>query len=161
MIKRYKIKTEMIIVMIYVDCDACPVKDITERIAKENKIELCLVTDVNHVITSDYAEVVTVSQGADSVDIYLINMVKNGDIVITQDYGVAAMALGKGAYAIGNSGLIYTNENIERLLFERFLGKKQRNSPKRKAHFKSIAKRTAEDDENFEKALREIIDNIY
>ena len=143
--------------MIYVDCDACPVKDITEKVAMEFKIPLCLVTDVNHLINSDYAQVITVSQGADSVDIALINRVKNGDIVITQDYGVAAMALGKGAYAIGNSGLIYTNENIERLLFERFLGKKQRNSPKKRTHFKSIKKRCPEDDENFEKALRQII----
>lgn len=146
--------------MIFVDCDACPVKDITERIAKEKGIPLCLVTDVNHIIRSDYAEVITVSQGADSVDIYLINKLKENDIVITQDYGVAAMALGKKAFAIGNSGLIYTNENIERLLFERFLGKKQRNSPKKKAHFKSIKKRTAGDDDNFEKSLREVIDKL-
>ncbi len=143
--------------MIYVDCDACPVKDITEKIAKEKNIPLCLVTDVNHIIKSDYAKVLTVSQGADSVDIALINRVKKCDIVITQDYGVAAMALGKGAFAIGNSGLIYTNENIERLLFERFLGKKQRNSPKKRAHFKAIKKRCPQDDAEFEKALREII----
>ena len=143
--------------MIYVDCDACPVKDITEKVAKEFNIPLCLVTDVNHLIKSDYGEVITVSQGADSVDIALINRVKKDDIVISQDYGVAAMALGKGAYAISNSGLIYTNENIERLLFERFLGKKQRNSPKKRAHFNAIKKRCPEDDENFEKALREII----
>ena len=146
--------------MIYIDCDACPVKDITEKIAREKKIALCLVTDVNHIIKSDYADVITVSQGADSVDICLINKVKKGDIVISQDYGVAAMALGKGAYAIGNSGLIYTNENIDKLLFERFLGKKQRNSPKKRAHFKSIKKRTVEDDENFEKALRSVIELV-
>ena len=146
--------------MIYIDCDACPVKDITERVAKEKNIPLCLVTDVNHVIKSDYAEVVTVSQGADSVDIYLINRVSKGDIVISQDYGVAAMALGKGAYPLGNSGLVYTNENIDKLLFERFLGKKQRNSPKKRAHFKAIKKRTREDDENFEASLRKVIDEI-
>ena len=144
--------------MIYIDCDACPVKDIAERVAKEKNIPLCMVTDVNHVIKSDYAEVVTVSQGADSVDIYLINRVLKGDIVISQDYGVAAMALGKGAYAINNSGLIYTNDNIDKLLFERFLGKKQRNSPKRKAHFKTIKKRIPSDDENFETALRRVIE---
>ena len=144
--------------MIYIDCDACPVKDIAERVAKEKQIPLCLVTDVNHIIKSDYAEVITVSQGADSVDICLINKVQKGDIVVSQDYGVAAMALGKGAYAIGNSGLIYTNDNIDKLLFERFLGKKQRNSPKKRAHFKAIKKRTGADDENFEMALRKVIE---
>jgi len=144
---------------IYVDCDACPVKGIAERVAKEKSIPLVFVTDTNHIIKSDYAEVITVSQGADSVDIYLINKVVKGDIVVSQDYGVAAMALGKGASAVGNSGLIYTNENIDKLLFERFLGKKQRNSPKRKAHFSSIKKRSIADDLNFEKAMRYVIDN--
>ncbi len=144
---------------IYVDCDACPVKDIIERVARQKSIGLTLVTDVNHVIKSGYAEVITVSQGADSVDIALINLVQKGDLVVTQDYGVAAMALGKGAAAIGNSGIVYTNDNIDKLLFERFLGKKQRNSPKKKAHFKSISKRTAKDDEDFEKSLIFAIEN--
>ena len=155
MIKRYKMNWEMIVVMIYVDCDACPVKDITERIAKENKIELCLVTDVNHVITSDYAEVVTVSQGADSVDIYLINMVKNGDIVITQDYGVAAMALSKGGLALNQNGLVYTQENIDRLLFERHLSAKVRRSG---GKHKNAPKRTKQDDMNFLEALKGLLD---
>ena len=83
-----------------------------------------MVVDTNHIITSDYSEVVTVSQGADSVDLYLINRVNKGDIVITQDYGVATLALGKGAKAISNSGMIFDDTNIDKLLFERFLGKK-------------------------------------
>lgn len=144
---------------IYVDCDACPVKDITERVAREKGIELCFITDTNHLIYSDYARVITVSQGSDSVDLYLINLVEKGDLVISQDYGVAAMALGKGCFALGNSGIIYTNENIDKLLFERFLGKKQRSSPKKRAHFKAIKKRTVTDDENFENSLRAVIDN--
>ena len=104
---------------IYVDADACPVKGIIERVAKENKIPVTMVIDVNHILTSDYSEIVTVSQGADSVDLYLINRVKKGDIVVSQDYGVAALALGKGAKAVSNSGLIFDDSNIDKLLFER------------------------------------------
>lgn len=142
---------------IYVDADACPVKTIIEEIAKENKIPVTMVIDVNHILTSDYSEIITVSQGADSVDLYLINRVKKGDIVVSQDYGVAALALGKGAMAISNSGLIFTDDNIDKLLFERYLGKKQRNVKKGKKHFSHISPRTKEDDEAFKAAFSELV----
>ena len=142
---------------IYVDADACPVKGIIERVAKENKIPVTMVIDVNHILNSDYSEIVTVSQGADSVDLYLINRVKKGDIVVSQDYGVVALALGKGAKAVSNSGLIFNDGNIDKLLFERFLGKKQRNAKKGKKHLSHIPPRTKEDDEAFERALRIVI----
>ena len=144
---------------IYVDADACPVKEIIERVAKENKIPVTMVIDVNHILYSDYSEVVTVSQGADSVDLYLINRVKEGDIVVTQDYGVAALALGKKAKAISNSGLIFTDDNIDKLLFERFLGKKQRNASKGKKKLPHISKRTLEDDKSFEVGLRKVLES--
>ena len=54
-----------------------------------------------------------------------------GDIVVSQDYGVAAMALGKGAYGIHPSGKWYTDENIDQMLMERHLNKKARRSSKR------------------------------
>lgn len=142
---------------IYVDADACPVKEIIERVAKENKIAVTMVIDVNHILHSDYSEVVTVSQGADSVDLYLINRVQKGDIVVSQDYGVAALALGKGARAVSNSGLEYTDANIDKLLFERYLGKKQRNAKKGKRRMPHIAPRTSEDDQAFEATLRKMI----
>jgi len=142
---------------IYVDADACPVKEIIERVAKENKLSVTMVIDVNHILVSDYSEIVTVSQGADSVDLYLINRVKENDIVVTQDYGVAALALGKRAKAISNSGLIFTDDNIDKLLFERFLGKKQRNASKGKKKMAHIHKRTLEDDKAFERGFRYLI----
>ena len=143
---------------IYVDADACPVKEIIERVSKEKGIAVTMVIDVNHILHSDYSEVVTVSQGADSVDLYLINRVKEDDIVVTQDYGVAALALGKRAKAISNSGLIFTNDNIDKLLFERFLGKKQRNASKGKKRMGHIPKRTNADDVAFEENFRKILE---
>ncbi len=134
--------------MIYVDADACPVKDIIEAVAKKYKIPVTMIIDVNHILYSDYSEIITVSQGADSVDLALINRVQKGDIVVSQDYGVAALALGKGAYAIGNSGLLYTKDNIDRLLFERFMHGKVRRAGKA-GRGGSIKKRTSADDEKF------------
>ena len=143
---------------VYVDADACPVKSIIERVAKEKSVPVTMIIDVNHILISDYSEVITVSQGADSVDLYLINKVSAGDVVVSQDYGVAALALGKKARAVSNSGLIFTNENIDKLLFERFLGKKQRNSAKGKKRLSHIRKRTPEDDEAFEKSFRKLLE---
>ncbi len=143
---------------IYVDADACPVKEIIERVAKEKGIAVTMVIDVNHILKSDYSEIVTVSQGADSVDLYLINRVCADDVVVTQDYGVAALALGKKAKAISNSGLIFTNDNIDKLLFERFLGKKQRNASKGKKRMAHIPKRTSEDDKTFEEQFRQLLE---
>lgn len=93
---------------IYVDADACPVVKIVEEVAKKNNISVTLLCDTNHILSSEYAEVKIISAGADAVDFALINLCQKGDIVVTQDYGVAAMALGKGAKAIHQSGLWYT-----------------------------------------------------
>ncbi len=145
--------------MIYVDADACPVKQIIEEVAKEYEIPVTMVIDVNHILQSDYSEVITVSQGADSVDLAIINRVEKGDIVVSQDYGVAALALGKGAYAIGNSGLWYTSDNIEKLLFERFVhGKVRRAGKSGRGH--NIKKRTAADDENFRTSFERLCRSI-
>ena len=82
---------------IYVDADACPVVGIIEDIAKKYSIEVTLLCDTNHILTSNYSEVIVVGAGADAVDYKLISLCHKGDIVVTQDYGVAAMALGKAA----------------------------------------------------------------
>ena len=144
---------------IYVDSDACPVVRIVENIAKEYKISVTLLCDTNHVLTSDYSELKIIGAGADAVDYALIGLCQKGDIVVSQDYGVAALALGKGAYAIHQSGKWYTNENIDQMLMERHLAKKARRS-KRKHHIKGPSRRTEEDDrrfaDSFEKLIRKL-----
>jgi len=142
---------------IYIDDDACPVVGIAEDIATKYNISVTLLCDTNHVLTSDYSEVIVVGAGADAVDYKLISICHRGDIVVTQDYGVAAMALGKGAYAIHQSGKWYTDENIDQMLMERHLNKKARRASSRN-HIKGPRKRIDEDDkkfaESFEKLLR-------
>ena len=141
---------------IYVDADACPVVGIVEKIAKENEISCTLLCDTNHSLRSEYAEVKIIGAGADAVDYALINLCRKGDIVVSQDYGVAAMALGKGAYAIHQSGKWYTNDNIDQMLMERHINKKARRT-KSKHHLKGPAKRTPEDDERFEESFRKLV----
>ena len=140
---------------IFVDADACPVVGIVEKIAKEHNVPVTLLCDTNHVLSSDYSEVIIVGAGADAVDYKLISICHKGDIVVSQDYGVAAMALGKGAYAIHQSGKWYTNDNIDQMLMERHLNKKARSSHKN--HIKGPKKRTAEDDERFAQSFEKML----
>ena len=144
---------------IFVDADACPVVDIVESIAEKYNIPTTLLCDTNHVLFSDYSKVIVVGAGADAVDYKLISICHKGDVVVSQDYGVAAMALGKGAYAIHQSGKWYTNENIDQMLMERHLAKKARNAKKKK-HLKGPAKRTSEDDVRFEQSLERLIEKL-
>ena len=142
---------------ILVDADACPVVSIVERIAKEQNIEVILLCDTNHILQSDYSEVKIIGAGADAVDFALVNLCNKGDIVVTQDYGVAAMILGKGAVGIHQSGRWYTNDNINQMLMERHINKKARRG-KGKHHLKGPAKRTEEDDKRFEESFIRLID---
>ncbi|MDE7205417.1 MAG: YaiI/YqxD family protein [Lachnospiraceae bacterium] len=142
--------------MVYVDADACPVVSIIERIAKQNGIPVMLLCDTNHILHSDYSEIKIIGAGADAVDFALVNMCTKYDIVVTQDYGVAAMALGKGAYAIHQSGKWYTDDNIDQMLMERHLNKKARRASGKK-HIKGSKKRTQEDNINFGQSFERLI----
>ena len=144
------------LVQIFVDADACPVVGIIETIAEKYNIPTTLLCDTNHILYSDYSEVIVVGAGADAVDYKLISICHKGDVVVSQDYGVAAMALGKGAYAIHQSGKWYTNENIDQMLMERHLARKARMG-KGKHHLKGPKKRTREEDEAFEKAFADLL----
>lgn len=146
-------------IQILVDADACPVVPIIEKIARKYEIPCVLFCDTNHVLRSEYSEVKVIGAGADAVDFALINEARTGDIVVSQDYGVAAMALGKGCRAIHQSGRWYTNENIDELLMQRHLTKKARRSSK-KNHLRGPAKRTLEDDRRFEESLENMIRNL-
>ena len=140
---------------IYIDADACPVIRIAEGIARKHGIPVTLLCDTNHQLVSDYSTVRMIGAGADAVDLALINLCRRGDIVITQDYGVAALALGKGAKAIHQSGRQYTDENIDGLLMERHLAKKARRSGKH--HLRGPARRSEEDDRRFAESFEQMI----
>ena len=146
----------MIAPHILVDADACPVVRETEALARRFGLPMTLLCDEHHLMHSDYAQVRHVSSGADAVDIALMNLCRRGDIVVTQDYGVAAMALGKGAYAIHHSGKRYTDDNIGLMLMERHLAKKARRASA-KHHLRGPAKFTEEDRQRFSAALEALI----
>lgn len=130
-------------------------KHIITRLAKEYNITVVMFIDTSHVINDTISEVVTVDKQKDSVDIALINKTAAGDVVVTQDYGLAALALGSGARVLNQNGLIYSDDNIDRLLFERHMGQKVRRSGGRTS---GPRKRVKEDDVKFEEALRRVLE---
>jgi uncharacterized protein YaiI (UPF0178 family) len=142
---------------ILVDADACPVKDIIIRLAKELSIPVMMFIDTSHILDDDYSKVIVVEKAKDSVDIALINKVEKNDIVVTQDFGVATMAISKKAYAVNQNGLIFNDNNIDRLLFERYLSQKVRRSGGKTSNAK---KRTKVDNEKFEKAFKFLCEKI-
>ena len=135
---------------ILIDADGCPVVDRAVRIAKAHNTECLILCDTSHYFEKDGAQTLVFSKGADSVDFALVNRVAPGDIVITQDYGLAAMCLAKRAIILNQNGMQYTEDNIDALLLARHTARKIRNAGGR---LKGPHKRTAEQDQQFEAAL--------
>ena len=142
---------------VLIDADGCPVVNLTLKICNKFNIKPIIMCDTSHIIEKEGVEVIVISKGIDAVDFALLNKVNKNDIVITQDYGLAAMVLSKGGYPINQNGMIYTNENIDQLLFTRHISKKIRNAGHRT---KGPRKRTKDDDIKFKNNLISLIDKI-
>ena len=142
---------------ILVDADACPVKAEILRVAKKHGLPVIMVIDTSHELSDGYSTVVTVDKAADSVDFAIIARLAAGDVVVTQDFGLASMVLAKKARAINPSGLVYTIENIDRLLFERHFNQKARRMGEKTPHAR---KRTAGDNLKFLEVFERLIMTI-
>ena len=139
---------------VFIDADGCPVVDITVRLARQAGADPVIVCDTSHIFEKAGARTITVPKGNDSADFALVNMVQKGDIVITQDYGLAAMCLARNAIPISQDGMIYDNSNIDGLLLHRHNAKKIRMAGGR---LKGNAKRSAEQNATFESRFRELL----
>ena len=135
---------------IFLDADGCPVVDETLALARRYQIPCTILCDTSHRIERDGAKTLVCSKGADSVDFALVNLLKAGDLVITQDYGLAAMCLARKAFVLHQDGFFYTAENIDALLFQRHTAAKARRAGGR---FHTTPKRTKEQNQSFSAAL--------
>lgn len=138
-----------------IDADGCPVVALAVKTAEKYGVRCVLVCDTAHTFSNVSAEIITVSQGADSADFRIVNLLDAGDIVVTQDYGLAAMCLAKNATAINQNGLIYSEKNMDELLLSRYIHKKVRRAGGR---MKGLKKRTKQQDESFDKALTVLLE---
>ena len=142
---------------ILIDADGCPVVNETIKVAHKFNLESIIFCDTSHNFDEKNIKVIVVSKGIDAVDFAILNNIEKGDIVITQDYGLASLVLSRNSYAINQSGMVCTNENIDGLLYSRYISKKMRNSG---ARIKGPKKRDKSQDIIFKENLEKLILNI-
>ena len=140
---------------VLIDADACPVVDIAVALCRQRAKECLLLCDTAHEIQRDGAQTLLFDKGADSVDFALVNRVVSGDIVITQDYGLASMCLAKGARVLHQDGWEYTQYNIDALLFQRHASREYRAAGGRA---KGPPKRKSVQNQAFSEALRKLLE---
>lgn len=143
------------VLRILVDADACPVKDIVEDIAADYRLDLILVVNPHHQLESRVGRIVRVDGGSQAVDLALANLARNGDIVVTQDYGLACMVMAKHSRAIHPNGWIYEEDKIDSLLMQRHINAKARRAGFRTTNPK---KRINEDNRRFRQNLVRMIE---
>lgn len=143
---------------VFVDADGCPVTDITAELCRRFQVPCCIVCDTAHEFHIDSAETVVVDQGADSADYAIANRIRAGDLVITQDYGLASMCLARQARVLHQNGWEYTEDNIGALLFERHESRKLRASGK---HLKGPSRRKPQQNQQFRDLLESILQQIF
>lgn len=140
---------------ILVDGDSCSVKNIILEVALEYDIKVIFFSSINHLIdVSDLAEVLYVDSYSQAVDIKIANMLRKDDIVVTNDYGLASLAVEKESFCISNRGQIFNKENIDRFLLNRHI---TMEAKKKKQRIRGPRKRHADDDKNFKKGLIKLI----
>lgn len=139
---------------IFIDADGCPVVDITVKIAAEHRRECVIICDTSHWFLRQGAKTITVPKGTDSVDFALVNMVEAGDVVVTHDYGLAAMCLARRAVAINQDGMVYSDDNMAGLLERRHMAQRLRRGGGR---LKGPPKRTPGQDAQFADAFIKLL----
>lgn len=140
---------------VLIDGDGCPVVGIAAEVCGNMHVPCLLLCDTAHQMHRPDVQVFTFDKGADSVDYALANRVTPGDIVITQDYGVASMCLARGARVLHQDGWEYTQWNIDALLWERHEARKFRQGGGRT---KGPSKRKPEQDSCFRRALSQLLE---
>ena len=135
---------------IYIDADGCPVVEETVSLAGRYGVTCTICCDTSHVFEKQGARTLVFSKGADSVDFALVNLLKPGDLVVTQDYGLAAMCLARRAYVLDQNGREYRDDNIDAMLLQRHTARKIRAGGGR---LRVPAKRKPEQDAAFRESL--------
>lgn len=141
---------------LYIDADGCPVVEETIQLAEAFDLEAVIVCDTSHFFSFDHVEVIMADKGRDASDFVLLRYLKKNDIIITQDYGLAALALAKQAIPVSANGFTYTQDNMDELLMKRHQQAKARKQGIHTYH----KKRSRADDEAFCTHLRELLNKM-
>lgn len=142
------------LVTIYVDADACPVKQEITEISGLYDVDIFFIASYAHVTNSDDEHWIYVDAEREAVDLYIVNHVKPGDIVVTQDHGLAGLLSARGVYVLSPRGIRFSEGDMDHTLFKRYLSAKQRRAGGR---VKGPRKMSATDRERFRESLKRIL----
>jgi len=142
---------------IYIDGDGCPVVEETLTVARRYAVPCTICCDTSHVFEKPGAKTLVFSKGADSVDFALVNLIKAGDLVVTQDYGLAAMCLARKAFVLDQNGREYRDDNIDAMLLQRHTARKIRAGGGR---LRGPAKRKSEQDAAYQESLEALLQRV-
>lgn len=146
---------------IIIDADACPrkIKNICTKIALKYNLELIMVIDDSHKLMGKF-KIIQVSTSKNAVDLEIVKISSKEDIVITQDYGLASMVINKSFATLHPNGTIYNNNNLESLMFQKYIGDKvRREGGKIKGFFKKPKKEKISFEETLIKTIEEYLIN--
>lgn len=146
---------------ILIDADASPVKSEVIALAEKYDLDVVLVSSIAHYSNEthpDFVKVIYVEKGADQADFKIVQLAKNDDIIITQDYGLASLLLPKGCHVLHHKGSQYTTENIDQLLHNRHFSAMQRKSGQRTKGPKPFTK---EDRQQFKDYFEQFLQEIH
>lgn len=139
---------------VLVDADACPVLSIIRRVCAEAGVQVITVSSFRHDIGGE--DHIMVGPEPQAADMAIINRTRRGDLVVTQDWGLAGLALAKGAQALSPWGHAFREEEMDGRFAQRALHARLRRGGVR---LPGPRKRTAADDRAFEETLRSLLTN--
>lgn len=143
---------------VFADADACPVIPEIIAVTKKQHIKVVLIKSYAHFSTEildDHVETVYVDETKEAADFEIFRQVNKGDLVITQDYGLASLCLNKGCIVLHHRGFLYTERNIDRLLARRHFQQKRRLAGEKT---RGPRKFTEEDRLHFIQSLQKVIE---
>lgn len=142
-------------VRVLVDGDACPVKEELFSLHQQFQFDWWIFIDVSHILEIEEAHVIYCDKQRDSADLMLMKEAKSGDIVVTSDLGLAALALARNCKVIDFNGRYIVSEAIDALLLERAINQKNRRQKKFTTRPKP---RTKQDNEKFYWACKAMLE---
>ncbi|MEK4554247.1 YaiI/YqxD family protein [Jeotgalicoccus sp. FSL K6-3177] len=142
---------------VIIDADACPVKDIVIKETKDENIEVVLVSSLSHFSSKEldsHVRTIYVDAGPDAADYKIVQLAEAGDVIVTQDYGLASLLLPKGCTVLHHTGFEYNKMNMDYLLETRHMSSVIRRGGGRTKGPKALSQ---EDKNSFLKAFQEVL----
>ncbi|SDC31687.1 YaiI/YqxD family protein [Shouchella lonarensis] len=118
--------------IVYVDADSCPVKEEIISLCETYECDVVFVCSYAHDLNAPaHIKIVQVDCHKEAVDLYILAAVKETDVCVTQDYGLASLLLMKGVYVVSPRGHRYDEKTMDEMLQSRYLSQKERRSGKK------------------------------